>query len=75
MFRVRRNDLRLLVGCGAAAAIAVVHAETSTGVLQPLDDIAKVVRESGAHYVIDDLRDFPAVVADVNRRLASGENP
>jgi phosphonoacetaldehyde hydrolase len=35
----------------------------------------KLVRESGAHYVIDDLRDFPAVVADVNARLANGENP
>jgi phosphonoacetaldehyde hydrolase len=35
----------------------------------------KLVRESGAHYVIDDLRDLPAVIADVNQRLASGENP
>jgi phosphonoacetaldehyde hydrolase len=35
----------------------------------------KLVRESGAHYVIDDLRDLPAVVADVNQRLAAGENP
>jgi phosphonoacetaldehyde hydrolase len=35
----------------------------------------KLVRESGAHYVIDDLRDLPAVVADVNQRLANGENP
>jgi phosphonoacetaldehyde hydrolase len=35
----------------------------------------KLVRESGAHYVIDDLRDLPAVVADVNERLANGENP
>ena len=32
---------------------AVVHAETSTGVLQPLDDIAKLVRESGALFVVD----------------------
>lgn len=32
---------------------AVVHAETSTGVLQPLDDIAKVVRESGALLLVD----------------------
>jgi alanine-glyoxylate transaminase/serine-glyoxylate transaminase/serine-pyruvate transaminase len=32
---------------------AVVHAETSTGVLQPLDDIAKLVRESGALLLID----------------------
>ena len=32
---------------------ALVHAETSTGVLQPLDDIAKVVRESGALFLVD----------------------
>jgi alanine-glyoxylate transaminase/serine-glyoxylate transaminase/serine-pyruvate transaminase len=32
---------------------AVVHAETSTGVLQPLDDIAKLVRESGALFLVD----------------------
>lgn len=35
----------------------------------------KLVRESGAHYVIDDLRDLPAVLADIDRRLANGENP
>jgi alanine-glyoxylate transaminase/serine-glyoxylate transaminase/serine-pyruvate transaminase len=33
--------------------VALVHAETSTGVLQPLDDIAKVVRESGALFLVD----------------------
>jgi alanine-glyoxylate transaminase/serine-glyoxylate transaminase/serine-pyruvate transaminase len=32
---------------------ALVHAETSTGVLQPLDDIAKLVRESGALLLVD----------------------
>jgi alanine-glyoxylate transaminase/serine-glyoxylate transaminase/serine-pyruvate transaminase len=32
---------------------AVVHAETSTGVLQPLDDIAKTVRDSGALLLVD----------------------
>ena len=35
----------------------------------------KLIKESGAHYVIDDLRDLPAVIADVNQRLAAGENP
>ncbi len=35
----------------------------------------KLIKESGAHYVIDDLRDLPAVIADINERLASGENP
>src|SRR5262247_701302 len=33
--------------------VAVVHAETSTGVLQPLDDIAKAVHESGALLLVD----------------------
>ena len=32
---------------------AIVHAETSTGVLQPLDDIAKLVRENGALFLVD----------------------
>jgi alanine-glyoxylate transaminase / serine-glyoxylate transaminase / serine-pyruvate transaminase len=32
---------------------AVVHAETSTGVLQPLDDIAKLVHASGALLLVD----------------------
>jgi phosphonoacetaldehyde hydrolase len=35
----------------------------------------KLVAESGAHYVIDDLRSLPAVIADIDRRLAAGENP
>jgi len=35
----------------------------------------KLIQESGAHYVIDDLRDLPAVIADINQRLAAGENP
>lgn len=35
----------------------------------------KLVSESGAHYVIDDLRDLPAVIADINVRLAASENP
>lgn len=35
----------------------------------------KLIRESGAHYVIDDLRDLPAVIVEINQRLAAGENP
>lgn len=33
--------------------VALVHAETSTGVLQPMDDIAKLVRDSGALLLVD----------------------
>jgi alanine-glyoxylate transaminase/serine-glyoxylate transaminase/serine-pyruvate transaminase len=33
--------------------VALVHAETSTGVLQPLDDIAKLVKNDGALLLVD----------------------
>ena len=33
--------------------IAVVHAETSTGVRQPLEDLAGIARESGALFLVD----------------------
>jgi len=33
--------------------VAIVHAETSTGVLQPLEEISKIVHESGALFVVD----------------------
>jgi phosphonoacetaldehyde hydrolase len=35
----------------------------------------KLIKESGAHYVIDDLQDLPGVIADINKRLANGERP
>jgi phosphonoacetaldehyde hydrolase len=35
----------------------------------------KLVAEAAAHYVIDDLQDLPAVVDDINYRLANGETP
>lgn len=33
--------------------IAIVHAETSTGVLQPLEEISKMAKEAGALLVVD----------------------
>jgi alanine-glyoxylate transaminase/serine-glyoxylate transaminase/serine-pyruvate transaminase len=33
--------------------VAIVHAETSTGVLQPLGEIGEMVRESGALFLVD----------------------
>jgi alanine-glyoxylate transaminase/serine-glyoxylate transaminase/serine-pyruvate transaminase len=36
-----------------AKVVAIVHAETSTGALQPLEDIVKVVHEFGAILIVD----------------------
>ncbi|MEP2668607.1 MAG: alanine--glyoxylate aminotransferase family protein [Cyclobacteriaceae bacterium] len=33
--------------------VAIVHAETSTGVLQPLEEISKIVNDAGALLVVD----------------------
>ncbi|MDX1575449.1 MAG: phosphonoacetaldehyde hydrolase [Kiloniellales bacterium] len=34
-----------------------------------------LLRKTGAHYVIDELTELPAVIEDVNARLARGEKP
>lgn len=36
-----------------AKIVAVVHAETSTGVRQPLEEISKMTKEAGALFVVD----------------------
>ena len=38
---------------GIPKLVAIVHAETSTGVLQPLDEIGKLVHEAGPLFVVD----------------------
>ncbi len=35
----------------------------------------EILRQCGAHYVIDTFDQMPAVIADVNARLARGERP
>lgn len=34
-----------------------------------------LLRNAGAHYVVDSIVDLPEVVADINKRLAQGEKP
>lgn len=38
--------------------VAIVHAETSTGVLQPLEEISKMTRDAGALFVVDAVTSF-----------------
>lgn len=49
--------------------VAIVHAETSTGVLQPLEEIARMVREHGALFVVDAVTSLGGVAVDVDKRL------
>jgi alanine-glyoxylate transaminase/serine-glyoxylate transaminase/serine-pyruvate transaminase len=44
---------KALKDAGDAKLVAIVHAETSTGVLQPLEEISQIAKEYGALLVVD----------------------
>ncbi len=48
-----REALTKAVAAGGTAALFVVHAETSTGVAQPLDGLADACHEAGALFLLD----------------------
>ncbi len=45
---------------------AMVHAETSTGVAQPIDEIAELVRDHGALFVLDCVTSLAGMPVDVD---------
>lgn len=47
------EELQAALAARPAKLVAIVHGETSTGAMQPLDDIARVVQEHGALLVVD----------------------
>src|SRR5213594_5197136 len=48
-----REELAKEKGKDAAKAVLITHNETSTGVLNPIKEIAAVVRESGKLFIVD----------------------
>jgi alanine-glyoxylate transaminase/serine-glyoxylate transaminase/serine-pyruvate transaminase len=50
-----------------AKLLSIVHAETSTGVLQPLDDIVKMAHEKGLRVVVDAVTSLGGVEVPVDR--------
>ncbi|MFC2063557.1 pyridoxal-phosphate-dependent aminotransferase family protein [Chloroflexota bacterium] len=47
------QDIKSALAEKPARIVAIVHAETSTGALQPLDEIAKIVHDHGAVLIVD----------------------
>ena len=47
--------------------LAVVHAETSTGVLQPLEDLSSIARESGALFLVDMVTSLAGIEVALDR--------
>lgn len=51
-----------------AKVVAVVHAETSTGVLQPLDEISAIVHDAGALLLVDCVTSLGGVPVKLDER-------
>jgi alanine-glyoxylate transaminase/serine-glyoxylate transaminase/serine-pyruvate transaminase len=51
-----------------ARLLAVVHAETSTGVLQPLDDLGSYLRETDTLFLVDVVTSLGGVPVNVDQR-------
>ena len=45
--------------------VAIVHCETTTGIFNPVAEIATVVRDHGARYIVDAMSSFGAVPLDL----------
>lgn len=58
---------QVLARSGPVKAVAIVHAETSTGVWQPLEDIANLCRQHQALFVVDAVTSLGGVPVDVDR--------
>jgi 2-aminoethylphosphonate-pyruvate transaminase len=55
---------RLLRADSAITHVALIHCETSTGILNPLQDIAQVVAQHGKRLIIDAMSSFGALPID-----------
>jgi len=59
--------VRTAVRSGSPKLLAVVHAETSTGVCQPLDDLAAIAKEAGALFLVDTVTSLGGMEVAVDR--------
>ena len=55
---------RLLQADTAITHVALIHCETSTGILNPLPEIARVVKQHGKRLIIDAMSSFGALAID-----------
>ncbi len=58
---------RAIVGHGDAKLVGIVQAETSTGVLQPLDDISKMAHDAGMFVLVDAVTSLGGMEVPVDR--------
>jgi serine---pyruvate transaminase len=59
--KVRPDDLARVLGEHAVKAVLLTQSETSTGVIQPIEALAKVTNEAGAMVIVDVVSSLGAV--------------
>ena len=60
------DDVRKAVEGASPKLVAVVHAETSTGVCQPLGDLAAIAKKAGALLLVDTVTSLGGMEVDVD---------
>jgi alanine-glyoxylate transaminase/serine-glyoxylate transaminase/serine-pyruvate transaminase len=63
---IRKDAVEAALKQSDAKAVAIVHAETSTGTLQPLTDIARIVHDYGALLIVDAVTSLGGCELDVD---------
>ncbi len=58
---INPDDVKKALASCNPKLLAIVHAETSTGVLQPLEEISKMTKKSGALLVVDAVTSYCGV--------------
>jgi 2-aminoethylphosphonate-pyruvate transaminase len=47
--------------------VAMVHCETTTGIMNPLQEVAEIVKSHGRHFIVDAMSSFGAVPIDMSK--------
>lgn len=58
---------RLIEEESAATHVATVHCETTTGILNPVDEIARIVKANGRVFIVDAMSSFGGVPLDLSQ--------
>jgi len=60
------DEIKQALKKNSAKVVGIVHAETSTGVCQPLQEISKLVHDSGALLLVDTVTSLAGMKVDVD---------
>ncbi len=58
---------RLIEEEPAATHVAMVHCETTTGILNPIDEIGRIVKAAGREFIVDAMSSFGGVPIDLSK--------